>query len=250
MILSLLKYCFLNKQRYKKTPPLGAGGVFIICIVACLSSCKSDSYETGDGDYSFLHTDFTDLTIKSGTVTSGITDDDVTLIMPSGLTYSDKIKNDTVVRCLLYYSMPDASEAISVRKCTDVSVVLPHDTSEVKEIPTDPVKLTSAWMSKNKRYVNVQLGLMVGSNSDSAARQKLAFVCDSISTVGKGAVFLSLRHDQAGFEQYYTQDVYVSIPVSGVIPVVKGKAVSDVQPDTINVTVNTYSGKQTKQFIK
>lgn len=244
------KYCFINKHWYKKTPFLGVEGLILIGVIALLSSCKNDSYDAGEGTLSYLHADYADVTIQNGTVTSAVTDDDVSLIMPADTKYGDGAAKDTVVRRLLYYTMHENSEPVTLKKTIPVAVVLPHDTSEIKPVLTDPVKLTSAWLSKNHKYINLQLGLMVGSNSDDAAKQMLGIVCDSVSTVGKGSIFLSLYHDQAGFEQYYTEDVYLSIPTSRVVPVIKGHSVSSVLPDTINVTVNTYSRKQVKQFIK
>ncbi len=212
-------------------------------IIAVTASCNHDSYETGDGDLSYLHADYADLTIANAKVTDIITDDDVHLIPPSDLAVSSQIPPDTMLRRIIHYNMTDVSVPITLLNFTDVSIVRPHDKAEIAEMKTDPVKLTAAWLSRNRCYLNLHLGLMTGSSNGISNQQLIQFVTDSIHTGGKGAIFLSLYHDQAGIAEYYTQDTHVSLPLNDLVH-------TATQPDTISVTVNTYSGTVTKVFVK
>ena len=57
-------------------------------------------------------------------------------------------------------------------------------------------------------------------------KQGIALVQDSVSQQGKGRVYYSLAHAQNDLPQYYTQDVYLSIPWAA--------------QDTVSVTITTY----------
>lgn len=229
--------------------------LYIIAVIAALASCKNESYETGDGDLSYLHADYAEVTIKGGRIQKVVTDDDMVLRLPPEVKYEEE--NDTVIRRLLYYTMTDASMPVKLMKTVPVSVVVPHDPSELTDgMKMDALKMVGGWVSNNKLYLNMQLGIMVGRAQEDGAKQTIMFVCDCISSTpqqeaeGKGNIHLSLYHDQAGYEQYYTQDVYVSVPFDGMIPKVDGTPVSNVEPDTVFVTINTYNGKLTKQYVR
>lgn len=211
--------------------------------IAIISACEHDAYETGDGDLSYMHADYADFTISNHSVTSAITDDNTTLPLPSSLTVSSELPADTMLRRLVHYNMKDASTPIEILRLTPVSVVTPHSPDEEGTLRTDPIKLTAAWLSPNKRYLNLQLGIMTGTNTNSDAVRQLRIVCDSTHTGGHGAAFLSLRYDNANTPEYYTQDVYVSIPCPAIT------TANGTQADTISITVNTYSGRVTKDFL-
>ena len=211
--------------------------------IAIISACEHDAYETGDGDLSYMHADYAEFTISNRTVTSAVTDNDTSLPLPSSLTVSTELPADTMLRRLVLYNQKDASTPIEILRLTPVSVVTPHSPNEEGTQRTDPVKLTAAWLSPNKRYLNLQLGVMTGNNTAPDAMQELRIVCDSTHTEGKGASFLSLRYNNANTPEYYTQDVYLSIPCRD-ITTSDGK-----QVDTISITVNTYSGRITKNII-
>ena len=72
------------------------------------------------------------------------------------------------------------------------------------------------------------MGIKVGS-SETEAVQSIMLRCDSVSTYGSGAMWLTLCHDQGNMPQYYTRELLFSVPAS-------------LLPDTINLRVNTYSG--------
>jgi len=211
--------------------------------IAIISACEHDAYETGDGDLSYMHADYADFTISNHTVTSAITDNNSSLPLPSSLTVSAELPADTMLRRLVHYNQKDDSTPIEILRLTPVSIVTPHSQNEEGTLLTDPVKLTAAWLSPNKRYLNIQLGIMTGNNTSTETVRQLRIVCDSTHTEGKGTTFLSLRYDNANTPEYYTEDVYLSIPCRTV-------TTSDgTQADTISITVNTYSGRITKNII-
>lgn len=217
--------------------------ILLATVTAVTPSCNHDAYETGDGGLSYLHADYADITIAGGKVTGILTDDDTHLMPSPNLTVSSQMPPDTTLRRLIHYTMQDAAAPVEIVKLTSVSVLPPHDKTEIEEMKTAPVKLAAAWMARNQRYINLQLGLMVGNTNDTSSPQLVQIVRDSIHTHGKGAIFLTLYHDQAGMPEYYTQETHLSLPLDRLVP-------EATQPDTVSITVNTYSGTVTKQFIK
>lgn len=217
--------------------------ILLATVTAVTPSCNHDAYETGDGGLSYLLADYADITIAGGKVTGIITDDNARLPLPQNLAASEQLPPDTMLRRLIHYTMTDKSTAVDIVKLTDVSVLLPHGKDEIAEMKTDPVRLTAVWMAQNKRYINLNLGLMVGNSDDKSQTQLLQVVRDSIHTQGRGAVYLTLYHDQAGMPEYYTQEVHISFPLDKL-------ADTAMQPDTISITINTYQGIVTKMFTR
>ena len=216
---------------------------YIIGAIALICSCKHDAYETGDGDLSYMHADYADITITSHAVSSITTDSDVDLIPPHDIAVSSELPADTMVRRLVYYNMTGTDKPIEILRLTPVSILSPHSPDDEGTLRTDPVKLVSAWLSQNKRYINMQLGIMTGNATEPTRERSLRLVCDSAHAIGKGAAYLSLRYDNAGTPEYYTQDLHISIPTD-ILKTTEGN-----HADTLSLTVNTYSGKTTKVFI-
>ena len=206
----------------------------LLLYVFALVSCDYTGYETGSGEYSNLRADYADIKVTQGMVTGITTDDGTSLTPPSGLQYKEN--KDTIIRCLLYYNMQDISQPIQVVGQKNVNVIIPLKWESQEKAKNDPLTLTAAWMSANKRYINMQVGLKNGSK-DEEAMQTLVIRCDSVSTYKGGAIWLTLCHDQGGIPQYYTKDILLSIPTK-------------LLPDTIHLTTNTYSGQKTHLFTK
>jgi hypothetical protein len=108
-----------------------------------------------------------------------------------------------------------------------------------KTYPTDPVKLESAWVSANKRYLNLRLGLMTGQDGDST-KQSIGLVQRRIVAHASGITthYLDLSHDQNKVPQYYTTSIFTSIP-----------ATQFSAGDTIRLSINTYQGPIEKQWV-
>lgn len=206
--------------------------LFILSIL--LVSCDFTSYETGEGDLSYMRADYVDMKIEQGRVVSIQTDDDANLVVPASLTYSEK--KDTLVRCLLYYKQGNDGQPIQLMGQKNVSWLIPLMWKGQENAQTDPLTLTAVWLSRNKRYLNMQLGIKVGS-SEAEASQSVVLRCDSVSTYNKGAMWLTLCHDQGGMPEYYTREILLSVP-------------ANLLPDTIYFSTNTYSGKTTRRLIK
>jgi hypothetical protein len=105
----------------------------------------------------------------------------------------------------------------------------------------DPVKLISAWKAQNGNYLNLSLGLMVGNAENDAAIHKLGLVVNAVEKMSDGSktFYLTFYHDQDSIPEYYTQTVYLSIPL-------KDYATGD----KICIKMNTYSGWVEKSFVK
>ncbi len=209
--------------------------------IAAILSCKHEPYETGDGDLSYMRADYADITITSKQVSHIVTDDDVSLPLPTGIAVRDDMPSDTILRRLLHYNQRDAASPIELLNITPVAVLTPHDRAGITEMKTDPVKLTGAWLSRNRRYINLHLGLMTSGAADPASPQLVQTVLDSVHTAGRGAAFITLYHDQSGTPEYFTHDVYLSLSTDNIVP-------SDPQPDTVSITINTYEGVKTHVF--
>lgn len=218
----------MNKKRYthKTVSPLGLVGV-LVCA-GFMTACTNSAYEEGDGSLSHTTAEMVDVTINNGIVTGIQTDNGGALTVSLGQTF-DEIKNDTVVRCMLYYNKV-GQQPIELITYKQVLVLTPASDKFVPQY--DPVKLTSIWKANTGKYVNMQVGIMTGKSYGQ--KQGIALVQDSVSQQGKGRVYYSLAHAQNDLPQYYTQDVYLSIPWAA--------------QDTVSVTITTYDGTAMHTF--
>ena len=115
-----------------------------------------------------------------------------------------------------------------------VSVLSPMNPKDIKEMKTDPVRVESMWIGKSKKYLNVGLYLMMGTTEADSLKQVLGCRRDALITNvdGTRTLRLTFYHDQGGVPEYYSQRVYLSIPIQG------------VKADSIWFTVNTYDGQK------
>lgn len=204
------------------------------------SSCETEDYDTGDGDLSYVRADFANIhTSEAKKVDYVCTDNgDSLLVRP----FSDcewATTPDSVYRALFYYNVKTKDtgtvEAISIKQVLALRLL---QTSKMKEVHTDPLVFESAWMSPNKKYLN--LGLYVKSGKvEGDERQTVGMLCDTIYTRDDGRRLFSLRmfHDQSNIPAYYSVRVYASVPLDGLTP-----------GDSILLNVNTYEGEVTRAF--
>lgn len=215
----------------------------IIAISLLCFSCTQESYESGDGKYSFMRAEFVDAhTNGDGKLFSVMTDEGDSLLLTVPAERAWAAKADTTFRSLLYYNkVGNKAELISI---SSVPAPLVRDISELKEgMKSDPVKFVSSWKSTNGRYLNLELALMTGTTDDETPLQKIGCVCDSVSTAADGSrhVWLSLYHDQDGVPEYYSVGVYMSIMTSRLPVAVK-------EGDQVSIVIPTYSGKVIRDF--
>lgn len=203
-------------------------------LVVSVSACKQETYESGDGEYSFLRSDFAEVsTSASGGIVSFSTDDNRQLQLKKPLNVNG-LKADTVYRALVYYSQPPNGQ-LDVKNIRMINVSRPWTADKQPDMKTDPTGWESVWLSSNKKYLNLSLKLMVGVSEDKEAEQKQIISVRKDAVVGRH-VYLTLYHDQNGVPAYYTHKTFLSIPLG-----------EDVQSgDAFTIRVNTYEGVKQK----
>lgn len=208
-------------------------------LLALLSACTSDPYETGDGSLSYMRADFVDAyTTSAITIANVLTDDGDMLALNPEISCPWEAKADTVYRALFYYDTQGGSTVKPVA-ITPVSVLRPFIPKPDASLKYDPVAFESAWMSRNGSYLNLGLYLKTGKADDEDAAQSIGLAYDSVVDNGDGTrdVSLVFVHSQNGVPEYYSTHVYVSIPMS-----------SFNHGDKVSITLNTYNGKVVRTF--
>ena len=215
----------------------------LLLIVAFLLmvSCTVDPYETGDTPLSYLKAEMVDMHVVGREVRSIVTDADEQLTVSSSYQLPESIEHsDTTYRMMLYYNK-EGNKPIELKSIRQAHVVRPSDRQSSLTLQDDPVKLISAWKAQNGNYLNLSLGLMVGNAENDAAIHKLGLVVNAVEKMSDGSrtFYLTFYHDQDSIPEYYTQTVYLSIPL-------KDYATGD----KICIKMNTYSGWIEKSFVK
>lgn len=204
-----------------------------------LSSCETDSYEKGEGDYSLMLADFCEFSVntqKQGV--SFVTDDGDSYELVPPYTASWIATADTTYRTIIYYNKVAAAQAEIVSIGT-VATLEPIEHWRMEEQPQDPIDLESAWLSRSGKYLNLGLLMKTGRISDEELPHTIALAQDTIYTRpdGKHTAVYRFLHSQNGLPEYYTNRRYVSI----LLPIEK--------PDTILFSLQTYEGNVERIFI-
>ena len=210
----------------------------VVGMVLLLTACTTDGYETGDGEYSFLTTEFVEVYSNSQSMlTRAVDDSDNHFIFKTPCSYSWVSKPDSVYRAILYYNTNEG-ETVEPYRVSPVVVLKLRNKEEVKDIYTDPLIFESAWISKNRKYLNIGLAVKSGTteSQDEQLKQIVGILCDEVTIKGDGTkcYHLILTHNQNGVPEYYTNRAYVSMPLDGV-----------GANDEIELTINTYQGPVT-----
>ena len=223
---------------------------FLVIIIAHYSllithlSCTQDTYDKGDGQYSYLRGDFAEAVVGADKkIVSLITDEGESLPLSQPCTAKWITTSDTIYRCMLYYNKVRddkgqyLAEPISVGEvpCPVIVPLAELDT----EMKTDPVSFESAWMSKTGKYINLSFALKTGKTEDDEAIHTLRVVQDTIMVHPDGSKtsYLRLFHDQGGVPDYYSTQVYASI------------ITSEILADSVRIAINTYKGVIEKSFL-
>ncbi len=223
------------KVSYMKTP------YFLLAAAMLLAACQNAPYESGDTPLSYLTTELVDATTNGEALfTQAITDDGTTLTLRPSYAADWATVADTTYRALLYHRQvtDGTTSVISLSRVTMTPIVRPG--TDVT-IATDPLDLESAWMGKNKRYLNLALKIKTGAMEGEKQLQQVAVVCDSVTSLsnGKAHHWLTLFHKQNNQPEYYTSKVYVSVPLDSI-----------ALGDSITLRVNTYKGMISKEIEK
>lgn len=219
----------------------------IVCLSALLAlvaGCTMDAYDKGEGSYSLLRADFAEAYVGEDLkMRYFITDEGDSLPVDKPYSASWWQTPDSAYRTLMYYALVENGGSHTYAKLmgiTRVPTVVPHRQFFFEEgIKTDPVGLESAWLSSNRRYLNLGLLLKVGTTDDENAYHSIGVVADTLLAYPDSThtLRLQLHHDQGGMPEYYSQRTFVSI------------STRDCQADTIQLTLNTFEGPVTKTFL-
>ena len=207
--------------------------ITVNCQLSTLISCTQDAYEKGEGEYSLLRGDFAEAVVNSNKqVAKIITDDGDEMLVTSPYTARWIAKADTTYRCMLYYNKVEGKAEVVSMGQVPCAAIVPLSKFE-KELKTDPVKFESTWMSKTGRYLNLSIQVKSGVTDDTTAVQSLAIVSDTLITHpdGKQIRSLILHHDQGNVPEYYSTQVYVSIPTNR------------IDADSVRISINSYDGE-------
>lgn len=214
-----------------------------LLIMWLFAACESDTYDTGDGKYSYMRADFAEVyTDDASRLVKAVTDDDDLLVFDNPVSVSWITTPDSVYRALLYYN----SVGHSVRPVMLGNVYVPpvRMADDVKDPSTDPLHLDSSWMSRNGKYINLGITVMAGKDGEDTDKQSIGVACDGMTVGDDGAKEVRLRvlHNQNDVPQYYSVRTYISIPLAEI-------PYSIVSGDRIVVNVNTYGGEVSKEFM-
>lgn len=178
-------------------------------------SCTTETYDSGDGEYSYLRADFVEAhTVAAKQVDYAVNDDGERITLSRHLAVNWATTPDSLYRGLLYYKRkPTENEPVSLQR---VYVLTPKAAEDIKSPKFDPVTLESAWLSRcqissSAFYLNLSFLIKTGLADDPEAVQSIGMQGE---TQSDGTVVLTLLHDQANVPQYYSTRIYASIPLA------------------------------------
>lgn len=208
-------------------------------VALVLFSCTTDTYDQGDGKYSYYTVDFVEAhTVASTEVDYCVTDEGDSLALVPHVMASWAQRADSAYRALLSYNKVEkhSTTAFSLQRIPVLRLLSPTDSadaSRIDSIGTDPLDVESAWISASRRYLNLGLLLMTGVADSVGQAQMVGIRLDSVGSdvQGRRHVFVTLLHNQNGVPEYYTAKAYVSLPI-------------DTFPHStiFHISVNTHKG--------
>ncbi|MCD8297574.1 MAG: NigD-like protein [Prevotella sp.] len=220
----------------------------LLPLLLVVFSCSNDGYDTGDGELSNMRADFVEAQTNSSALIYKIeTDDGETLLLTKSPSVSWATKRDTVYRALIYYNKVLSSIGTYQAEPIAISqVAVPH-IYYADELPegliTDPVTFSSAWKSKNGKYINLDFYIKIGSSAGTTGMQLIGMVYEGTQLKESGVQHVNLRlyHSQNGVPEYYSSETYISIPVTAIPG-------SLSEGDEVEITINTYEGEISRTF--
>lgn len=212
----------------------------VVGLLIIVMSCRRENYRTGDGKYSYLRADFAELHTTSPRVVDYlITDDGDSVAFSPRITVDWAVRGDSVYRVLAYYNLSEEGpEAVRMKQ---IPVMKWRKMAEGEPRFTDPLIFESAWISRNRKYLNIGFAVKTGKTDTPDTRQTLGVSCDSVKQSANNVshIYLTLLHHQNGVPQYYSVRDHLSVPLRNVA---KGSV--------IHLNVYTYKGKKSKILIK
>lgn len=217
----------------------------IILLAATLAAtgCKHNSYDSGDGELSYMRADFTEAhTIASKQLDYAMTDEGEKVVFASRYGCEWATKVDTTYRALIYYNKVDGSNEASVVAVSNVPVLrfsTAASDNAIQNKRMDPVVFESAWLSKNGKWLNIGFAIKTGKADTPDETQRIGCFCDEVKTLENGSkkYHLSLYHAQNSVPEYYSSRMFASIPTEGMN-----------EGDKIELQIMSYNGMITKEF--
>ena len=218
-----------------------------LATLACLTACTTEGYDTGDGKYSYLRTDFAVASTDAQGHMDKFVADNGTLWHVSGTPQVSWMSvPDSSYRALVYYNLPagykagassgNGGNSVSVVNVVKVFTLNPKRADKTQD-KTDPVTFDAMWLSDNGKYINLMFDIKTGNSNGESNGQSIGvsfagYTSHSDDTITANLTFC---HDQGNVPQYYSSRIYASIPVGEL-------AVADF----VSVAINTYNGNVTK----
>ena len=207
-------------------------------ILVAFVACESDSYEKGQGQYSLMQADMGEVSVNGEKQAVAFTtddDDSYTLTSPAKAQWIQTA--DTTYRAIIYYNKVEKGQAESMG-LSSVPTMIPIEHWRFKQHPQDPVGFESAWLSKNKKYVNMGLLFRSGYVDDTMGRHLISVAQDTVlvNADQTRTAYYRFLHGQNQIPEYFTNRHYISI----LLP--------EARPDTVCLSINTYSGVLTRTF--
>ena len=217
--------------------PLGGLGWGLLFSLLLFASCDTDTYETGDGELSYLRADFGEVYTAGATqVVKCVTDEGEQFTFTTQQTAQWATRGDTLYRALLYHKSVEPGST-SVYALTQIPVLKPLLSERPDTFHTDPLTLESAWVSANGKYLNIGYAVKTGASDAIDARQILGIFYETRPTGAADEVLrLRLTHTQNGVPEYYTARGFMSIPLQR------------LSAHKASLNVHTYRGDVTRYF--
>ena len=222
-----------------------AAATAVAIATAALTACTTEQYDAGDGKYSYLRSDFAEVTTDGqARMSSFVTDESQTWHVAGTPRVSWMTKSDTTYRALVYYATPSPQQhrgtaAEPVKVYSARSVLCPdikswHIGTSLK---TDPVTPVALWLSSNRKYLNMSFDLKTGNSGSETEGQSIGAVLTEMTRNADGTLtaHITFCHDQANVPQYYSVRQYASLAVAQMH-----------DADSAAIKINSYNGKVVK----
>lgn len=231
----------------------------VVVASALLASCTTEQYDSGDGKWSYLRSDFAEVcTDAQSRMSSFTTDEQLSLQVEGTPKVSWMTTPDSTYRALVYYAAPGSSSSSSspsstsftersaqnlasapVKVFTVNNVLCPKikRLQTLAPLKTDPVSFVALWLSANRKYVNITFDVKTGSSGSDADGQSIGAVLTDMTRNADGTLtaHITFCHDQGNVPQYYSSRQYASL------------AVAQMQDaDSASIVINSYKGKVVK----
>lgn len=234
-----------------------------VVAAALLASCTTEQYDSGDGKWSYLRSDFAEVcTDAQSRMSSFTTDEQLSLQVEGTPKVSWMTTPDSTYRALVYYAAPGSSSASGPSSSSSSSASFTERSAQnlasapvkvftvnnvlcpkikrlqtLAPLKTDPVSFVALWLSANRKYVNITFDVKTGSSGSDADGQSIGAVLTDMTRNADGTMtaHITFCHDQGNVPQYYSSRQYASL------------AVAQMQDaDSASIVIDSYKGKVVK----